>query len=109
MKKQTPSEFSASLLGVPKAFSYQARLVRCVRDMNGMNQVTIGAIGVSPDPQDENEKGDWERWDCDIIIVPRKKFSISEKAVKGMRVDQVMQTLSDDTQWKEVKETKSKK
>jgi len=109
-QKRTPSQNAATLLGVDKVFSYQARLVRCVRKVKGMNQVTMGVVGLSSDDQDYNEKGEWERMDCDVIIVPHKKYFPKED--RSSRIDQIMFALSDDNRWteetKQIKKNKKK-
>lgn len=95
------SEIAASLLGVEKAFVYQGRIARTVRDIGDMNQVAISGVLVSPEDQEYNDEGRWERIDCDIIIVPKKRYTIEKE--RGLRLDQVAMVLSDDSYWKEIK------
>lgn len=87
------------LFGNDNIQTYQARLVRCVRDTSDPNlkQITMGVIGISKDPHDETN--DWERLDCDIIIIPRQAYKGSD-GIDTMRLDQAVMSLSDDDRWK---------
>lgn len=93
-----------NLLGADNILIYQARLVRTIRDsQNGMKQTTMGVVAISK--AEQNELGDgqnWERMDCDIIIIPRKQFDCTDK-IKNARLDQATMSLSDDEAWKEKK------
>jgi len=91
-------EYIKEVFGNDKIQTYQARMVRTVRDTEDPNlkQVTMGVIGIS---KDEHKKiDDWERLDCDIIIIPRQAYK--NNGIQGMRIDSVMQTLSKDEVWK---------
>lgn len=93
-----------AILGTDKILTYQARLVRTIRaSHNGMKQTTMGVIAISKEEQDELGNGlDWERMDCDIIIIPRKQFSCPEN-LKNARLDQATMGLANDKAWKEIK------
>ena len=93
------SKLIAESLGVDKAFHYEGRLVRTVRNIEGINQVAMGVIGLSEEDQ-EYLGGQWERMDCEIIIIPKKKYSPSN-LVKNLRIDQCMQMLNKDEEWEE--------
>ena len=86
-----------------KTFTYAGRLVRTVRQINGINQVMMGVIGLSEEDQEYNIDGEWERLDCDIIIIPRKKYRLVENSIlKNGRIDHLIQSLGEEKRWKEV-------
>lgn len=81
---------------------YQARMVRTLRDTGDPNlkQIAMGVIGISKDDKNDTPDG-WERLDCDIIVIPRKRYvAAHDNGLDKMRIDQAMQYLSDDDKWK---------
>jgi hypothetical protein len=85
-----------------KTFTYAGRLVRTVRQINGLNQVMMAVIGLSDEDQEYNIEGEWERLDCDIFIIPRKKYRLVDSDAKNARLDQVMGLLGEEKSWREV-------
>lgn len=86
------------LLGNNDIQTYQARMVRTLRDTPDPNlkQITMGVVGISKDKHDPIN--DWERLDCDIIIIPRQAYK-SNDGIDNMRLDQAIQTLGNDERW----------
>jgi hypothetical protein len=82
----------------PNVQTYQARMVRTIRDTKDptLKQITMGVVGVSRDPHEPIH--DWERLDCDIIVIPRQAYKNND-GLDNMRIDQAMQTLSNDERW----------
>lgn len=86
------------LFGNDEIQTYQARMVRTLRDTTDPNlkQITMGVVGISKDPHEPIN--DWERLDCDIIIIPRQAYK-SNDGMNNMRLDQAIQTLGNDERW----------
>lgn len=85
-----------------KTFTYAGRLVRTVREIKGLKQVTMGVVGLSDEDQEYNIEGEWERLDCDIIIIPKKKYRLINPDAKNARLDQVMFLLGKEKSWREI-------
>ena len=72
-------------------------------DVPGIGEITkTGLFGVAINtPNMVNGDKDWQMWDCDMIIIPRKKY---RKGFRGMRADQVLThgQLGDPEAWEEL-------
>ena len=73
------------------AFKALTKLVLCGRDsVGGLAKMTFGGVFLSEEMQIDHD--DWEMWECEIIIIPKRKYKNDpEKSMYGgMRIDQIL-------------------
>jgi hypothetical protein len=80
-------------------FTYQGRIVisKSKADRGFKKNLMAGVLLSMEGQPDMVDTDEWENVQCEIIIRPIKSLGIAK--TKGLRVDQAIQAVSDDSQW----------